>query len=92
VHDGHGDPNTSPAYAEAVQALYGVSYAAKFAIKKAGGPAYRVSALEGLWWADDMSAFGTGDKSDWDWRMMIRQPDAVEADLIRRLAEEVAAK
>ena len=39
-----------------------------------------------------MSAFSTGDKSDWDLRMMIRQPDAVEADLIRRLAEEVAAK
>ena len=46
----------------------------------------------GLCWPDDMSAFSTGDKSDWDWRMMIRQPDAVEADLIRRLAEEVAAK
>ncbi len=39
-----------------------------------------------------MSAFSTGDKSEWDLRMMIRQPDAVEADLIRRLAEEVAAK
>ena len=25
--DGHGDPNTSPAYTAAVQALFGVSYA-----------------------------------------------------------------
>ena len=39
-----------------------------------------------------MSSLGTGDKSDWDWTMMIRQPDAVEADLIQRLAEEVAAE
>jgi hypothetical protein len=46
--DGHGDPNTSPAYAAAVQALYSVSYAAKFAVKKAGGPDFKVSALEGL--------------------------------------------
>jgi hypothetical protein len=66
--DGHGVPKTSPAYAEAIQALYAVSYAAK------------VSALEGLWWADDMSTFLAGDKSAWDWTMMIRQPAPVTAD------------
>lgn len=89
--DGHGDPNTSQAYAAAVQALYSVSYAAKFAVKKAGGPAFKVSPLEGLWWAADMSTFLTGDKSEWDWTMMIRQPDAVTGDLVARLADEVAA-
>jgi hypothetical protein len=31
--DGHGDPNVSPAYAEAVEALYAVSYAARAAAK-----------------------------------------------------------
>jgi hypothetical protein len=90
--DGHGDPNTSPAYVVAVQALYAVSYAAKFALKKAGGEAFRVSALEGLWWADDLTSFATGDKSDWDWTMMVRQPKAVTADLVARLAGEVAQK
>lgn len=89
--DGHGDPNTSQAYAAAVQALYSVSYAAKFAVKKAGGPEFKVSPLEGLWWAADMSTFLTGDKSEWDWTMMIRQPDAVTGDLVARLADEVAA-
>jgi hypothetical protein len=89
--DGHGDPNTSQAYAAAVQALYSVSYAAKFAVKKAGGPAFKVSPLEGLWWAADMSTFLSGDKSEWDWTMMIRQPDAVTGDLVARLADEVAA-
>jgi hypothetical protein len=90
--DGHGDPNTSPAYSAAVQALYSVSYAAKFAVKKAGGPGFKVSPLEGLWWAEDLSTFLTGDKSEWDWTMMIRQPDAVTNDLSARLAEEVADK
>jgi hypothetical protein len=90
--DGHGDPNTSPAYAAAVQALYSVSYAAKFALKKAGGPDVTVSALEGLWWADDLSTFLTGDKSQWDWTMMIRQPDAVTGDLLAQLADEVAVQ
>jgi hypothetical protein len=90
--DGHGDPNTSPAYARAVQALYSVSYTAKFAVKKAGGPTFRVSPLEGLWWADDMSTFATGDKSEWDWTMMIRQPDVVSDELVARLADEVAER
>lgn len=90
--DGHGDPNTAPAYGTAVQALYSVSYAAKFAVKKAGGPDFKVSALEGLWWAQDMSTFLTGNKSAWSWTMMIRQPNAVSDDLLARLADEVAAK
>ena len=34
--DGKGDPNNSPAYAEAVEALFSVSYTAKFAVKKGG--------------------------------------------------------
>lgn len=90
--DGHGDPNTNPTYADAAQALYSMSYAAKFAIRKASGQNAKVSPLEGLWWADDPSTFQTGHKSDWDWTMMIRQPDLVTNDLIQRLAAEVAAK
>ena len=90
--DGHGDPNTSAAYADAIQALFSVSYAAKFAIKKAGGQDFKVSPLEGLWWADDMGTFLIGQKADWDWTMMIRQPDAVTHALVERLMGEVAAK
>jgi hypothetical protein len=32
--DGRGDPNTAPAYREAVEALYAVSYALKFMSKR----------------------------------------------------------
>jgi hypothetical protein len=90
--DGHGDPNTSPAYADAVQALYAVSYAAKFAVKKAGGTDFRVSPLEGFWSAEDMGTFVTGEKGAWDWTMVIRQPDSVTEALVARLVEEVAEK
>lgn len=82
--DGEGDPNTSPAYAHAIEALFSVSYAAKFMVKK--GPQaidYGVMPLEGLWWADDMSAFTVGDKSQWHWTMMIMQPDVVSASTLR---------
>ncbi|WP_200958913.1 hypothetical protein [Nocardioides sp. Root190] len=32
--DGQGDPNTSPAYAEAISALYPVAYGLKFASRR----------------------------------------------------------
>lgn len=88
--DGHGDPNTAPAYAEAVEALFSVSYTAKFMIKK--GPQkidYAVMPLEGLWWADDMSAFTTGEKTKWKWTMMIMQPDFVSKEVIDAAIAEV---
>jgi hypothetical protein len=90
--DGRGDPTTSPSYAAAVTALYSVSYAAKFDVKKVGGPNFTVSALEGLWWAEDLSTFLTGDRSHWRWTLMIRQPDAVTDDRLAHLAAEAAAK
>src|SRR6478609_4778110 len=90
--DGHGDPNTSQTYADAVSALFSMSYAAKFAIKRASGQNVKVAPLEGLWWADDLTSFLTGNKSEWDWTMMIRQPDTVTGDLVERLAVDLAAK
>ena len=80
--DGHGDPNEASEYAEAVQALFSVSYTARFALKRAPeGFDYGVMPLEGLWWAQDMSAFTTGDKSSWDWTMMIMQPAQVTPEV-----------
>jgi hypothetical protein len=90
--DGHGDPNTSPRYAEVVQALYTVSYTVKFAIERSGGPDHKVSALEGLWWSADLSTFSIAAKADWDWTMMIRQPDDVDPELVAHVSAETAAR
>lgn len=46
--DGQGDPNTSPDFALAVQALYQLSYTLKFYLKKDGYD-YGIAPLEGLW-------------------------------------------
>ena len=51
--DGHGDPNTAPAYADALAALYPVAYAIKFASKRGLDRDYVVPPLEALWWAED---------------------------------------
>ena len=88
--DGQGDPNTAPAYAEAVEALFTVSYTLKFMVKK--GPLaldYGVMPLEGLWWADEWSAFVTGDRSHWQWTMMIMQPEVVTPDLVSQALADV---
>jgi hypothetical protein len=88
--DGHGDPNRSPRYQAAVEALYAVSYALKFAIKRAGGPDYTVAPLEGLWWTEDMASFSVEAKSDWDWTMMIMQPAEATSELAAPTIREVA--
>jgi hypothetical protein len=93
VVDGEGDPNTSPAYADAVEALFSVSYAAKFMVKK--GPQaidYSVMPLEGLWWADDMSKFSVEDKSNWKWTMMIMQPSFVAEEIVDKAVSDVRQK
>jgi hypothetical protein len=74
--DGHGDPNTSAAYVEAIEALFSISYTLKFTVKH-DGPDYAVMPLEGLWWSHDMATFTTGEKSAWNWTAMIMQPDFV---------------
>ena len=88
--DGHGDPNTSQEYQDAVEALFAVSYKAKFISKKELGQDYAVPPLEGLWWAEDMDSFTTQrDKSRWDWTMMIMQPEWITQDMIDRATEQV---
>lgn len=80
--DGAGNPNTSPEYQKAVEALFAVSYTIKFMAKKGAlAVDYGVMPLEGLWWADDMSRFSVNDKSNWKWTMMMMQPDFVSADM-----------
>lgn len=75
--DGHGDPNTEPAYQAAVEALYTVAYTLKFMSKNQFGRDYVVPPLEGLWWADNPEDFITRRKEQWSWTMMILVPDFV---------------
>ena len=89
--DGHGDPNTAPEYVEAVQALYGMAYTIKFALK-AQGVDFPVGPLEGLWWVSDMTRFTMADKSEWDWTMMILQPDAVTEAVVEAARAEATRK
>ena len=91
--DGRGDPNTSPEYQDAIEALYGLSYAIKFMVKKGDlGIEYGVLPLEGLWWVEDMSQFSVENKDNWEWTMMIMQPDIVTHRLVQEAVEQVKKK
>jgi hypothetical protein len=91
--DGHGDPNTSPAFTAAVEALYPVAYTLKFASKRELGRDYVVMPLEGLWWAEDMAAFTAArDKSRWDWTLLIMVPDWTDQQMFDAAVEQVRAK
>jgi len=87
--DGHGNPNTAREYQEALEALYAVAYKLKFMSKKELDKDYVVPPLEGLWWAEDMTAFTSANKDDWDWTMMIMQPDWITSAMFAQASELV---
>jgi hypothetical protein len=87
--DGVGDPNTAASYREAVEALFSLSYAVKFASKKGLGRDYVVAPLEGLWTADDPRSFVRREKDAWRWTLLVLQPDWVDAGLVAEVTARV---
>jgi hypothetical protein len=91
--DGQGDPNTSREYQEAMEALYAVAYQLKFSVKgRDPDQDFVVPPLEGLWWAEDMSDFLTGNKETWLWTAMIHQPKQVTQELFQEGIQQVKEK
>ena len=94
--DGRGDPSTSEVYQQALEALYGIAYTLKFALKKSDPERdFKVAPLEGLWWADaerpSMDEL-QADRDAWNWTMMIAVPDEVTAAEVAAAAEAAARR
>ncbi|HWJ84658.1 MAG TPA: GyrI-like domain-containing protein [Cellulomonas sp.] len=91
--DGHGDPNSSQAYQDALQSLYPLAYGLKFLSKRELARDYTVMPLEGLWWSDDMSTFTQArDKSRWDWTLMNLVPGWLTAEDVEAARSSVARR
>jgi hypothetical protein len=91
--DGIGDPNTSSAYKNAVEALFSLAYTIKFAIKKGSTAVdYGVMPLQGLWWMDDMKQFSVARKDEWKWTMMIMQPEVVTQAIVTACRSDLTRK
>jgi hypothetical protein len=92
-------------FTAAVQALYTVSYGARFLLKKERGDAPPTMPLEAQWWVDDPAhhdilaavALGTAtmadtDRTQWQWRAMIVQPEPIDIGLIAQAVERARTK
>jgi hypothetical protein len=94
--DGKGNPNTSAEYANAVQILYGLSYAIKMTKTWAGWFEYVVPPLEG-WWNSADKDFKDGpamifDKNKFVWTAAIRLPEFVKPDVFAEAKETLNKK
>ena len=71
-------PGSSPAFQQAIEALYGISFTLKFASKQRSEDPidYTVMPLEALWWALD-GQFDISHPGNWGWTAMIMQPDHI---------------
>jgi hypothetical protein len=87
------EPGNSPAFQEATQALYSISYTLKFMLKKRKTNAvdYPVMALEGLWWVED-GVFDITVKDNWFYTLMILQPETITKDVFAEGLAEVKKK
>ena len=90
--DGHGSPGGCKAWSDAIESLYPLAYTIKFSIKKSTGFDFSVMPLEGLWWAEDMNDFTSGNREKWCWTVMIMQPDVVTKAVFENAVAEVKAK
>ncbi|MGQ8365393.1 GyrI-like domain-containing protein [Glaciecola sp. 1036] len=88
---GKGKPEGEE-YQLALHALYPVAYKTKFWMKQHKNFDYVVPPLEGLWWADDFSDFENNNRDEWQWTMMIMQPESVSADTVASVINTIANK
>jgi hypothetical protein len=86
-------PGSSPAFQEAMQALYGASFTLKFAAKqrKENPIDYSVMALEGLWWIEE-GEFDIHKKDNWKYRLMIIQPEFITQEVFQDALRVVKRK
>lgn len=89
--DGEGSPDGEN-YIQAVQWLFSVIYPIKFIAKKQMGKDFVAPPLEGLWWADDMDDYISGNKDNWKWRMMIVTPDWVNQEMFEKAVTKAEKK
>jgi hypothetical protein len=90
--DGRGRPEESEEFRAAIPALYTTAYTLKFMLKgrsDPGLPDFTIMPLEGLWPSDVLSE---GREGDWEWTLMLLQPDFVTPALVTEALEEARRK
>ena len=98
IVEGRGNPNTSQSYQNAMEILYGLSYAIKMSKNKDTEPEgyydYVIPPLEGLWDVEDEDFdFHTiTNKDKFHWFAMLRQPDFVTKTVFEQAKKTLSFK
>lgn len=88
---GKGDPNGA-AFANATEALYTVAYGVKGHYKKLEKD-FTVAKLEGQWWVDgDPRTALEVSREEWHWKLLIRMPTYVSAEIVEEARSAAMAK
>lgn len=94
IVEGKGSPD-SPAFQEAIGALYSIAYAIKFNRKRTGTD-FRVPTFEGTWWSGDeatvLDETLSESRDDWRWRLLLMLPDAIAEEEVAAAKLQMAAK
>jgi len=94
--EGVGNPNTSKAFQEAIQALYSAAYTMKFAAKFGGVADWKVTPLEALWWdpsgRDIFDAGYATMPTEMAWKALLMQPVVVTANMLEQAKLEAVRK
>lgn len=93
--DGLGDPNNNPQFDQVIENLYGIAYVIKMSKMKGNQPEgyfeYTVPPLEGLWWVEK-GVFSLTQRHNWQWTLMIRQPEFVNNIVLEWAKNEIRKK
>jgi hypothetical protein len=91
--EGGRAPGTSPAFQQALEALYGISFTLKFIskLRKETPIDYGVMGLEALWWAG-VGEFDIARPEGWRWTAMMLQPDHIDEAMFQQALGQLRAK
>jgi hypothetical protein len=87
------EPGNSPAFNNAIEAMYATAYNLKFMSKKneTNPIDYTVPPLEGLWWVED-GKFDISIKDNWHWRLIMMQPEFITKAMYTEAIKKVKLK
>lgn len=88
-----GGPSQSPAFQQAMEAMYGISYTLKFMskLRKENPIDYTVMALEALWWVEGAD-FDIAQPVGWRYTAIMLQPDHITDEMFQDALAQLRKK
>ncbi len=84
--DGLGPPD-APAFTDAVHAVYALSYVVRDLLRESGSAMGPIMPLEALWRSSTGEPWRPEAPHEWNWTVMVPQPEPVTRDLVRSARE-----